>query len=139
MLNHVQSDRRQVEYLPGLHPRHHGQRQVATAATTAIRPMHHDLVGAVHLGKVGAGRVRPLPGPAATTTLPPRRRWLGQPVGGRRLGGVARMPAELAFQHCHPCGEGVDHPRLLGDGHAQLGDDRRLGGDGRFQIRGGIG
>ena len=46
------------------------------------------------------------------------------------------MPAELAFQHCHPCGESVDHPHLLGDLARSSVMTGRLDSGGRFPDRG---
>ena len=49
------------------------------------------------------------------------------------------MPAELAFQHCHPCGESVDHPHLLGDLARSSAMTAAWTAAVAFQIRAGIG
>jgi len=129
MLHAAQADLGQVEDLPDRHPDHRRQHQVAAAPTAPLGHVDDDLVRVVDLGQVrarGAGLLAGL----ATTRAPLARGAgrLAEPVGGRRLGGVARVLAELALQ--------LRDPTLqLGDDRPQLDDDRCLGSHGRFQIR----
>jgi hypothetical protein len=100
VLDHAQAQRRQVEHLPGLDPNHHRTVKVLPAPTAPLGHMLHHLIRLGDLGQVGAGRAgllaRPTT-PRATTALPGGRRRLGEPVRRRRLGGIPRVLAELAF------------------------------------------
>ena len=147
MLGGQQPHLGQVKDLPGLHPSDRRQRQIPTAALARHRPVDHDLVRVRHLGQVRARRAGLLAGPATVVTpLLPGRRRLAKPVRRRRLGGVARVPAELALQRRHLRPQRLNHLGLLGEhagllgvGPAQLSDHHRLDSDGRLQISSRIG
>jgi len=99
MLHGAQADLGQVEDLPGRHPDHRCQHQVGAALPAPLGHVDDDLVRVIDLGQVPARGTGLLAGLATTgVPLPRRDGRLAEPVRGRRLGGIARVPGELALQ-----------------------------------------
>src|SRR6266498_1998002 len=129
MLDGAQADLGQIKHLPDRHPDHRRQHQVGAAPPAPLGHVDDHLVRVIDPGQVRARGTGLLAG-LATTTAPLARGGgrLAEPVRGRRLGGIARVPVELALQ--------LRDPTLqLDDDRPQLNDDRCLGSHGRFQIR----
>jgi hypothetical protein len=145
VFHNTQAQRRQVEHLTGLHPDDRRLGQLGAAPAAPVRSVLSDLVRLGDLGQVGAGGAGLLTRPAPLGSLIGPAfgpRGLAQPVRGRRLGGVGRVPAEPTFQLCHPHLQPSNQAGLLGVGRcqlsigrAQLSDDRGLDRHSRFQIR----
>ena len=92
MLGHLDRDRRQVEDLAALHPGDRPARQPGPAPAAAARLMPHLPVRPGHLRQRRA-LMPVLPAGLAAALLPQRprpRRRLGQPLTGRRPGGIPR-------------------------------------------------
>ena len=99
------------------------------ALGTALGHVHDDLVRIVHPAQARAGATWLLARLAvAAMALSLGHGRLGKPIRGRRLGGVARVLAQLALQLGNPSLQPGDHP-------AQLNDDRCLGSKGSRQVR----
>jgi len=148
VLGHLQAQRRQVEHLPGLDSGHHRAGQIPIAPAAPAGDMPDDLVGSGDLGQIGTRSAGLLAGSAPLAfglarTLDAaagRAGWLGEPVGGRRLGGIRGVGAQSALQLRHPGLQELigrlerrDLPLQRGIGRPQLTDDHRLDRDGGFK------